>query len=95
MEIKDIDPNSEKVVKGQILITNLANTWSQSGCLIVNAFNHDGKYHSTYMTSMSASERGSMSETNAIVRCLKEGVKVSEVQRFIQEYPRPGVEGWD
>lgn len=93
MEIAPIDPNAEDVVKGQNLISNPDNTWSESGCLIVNAFSHDGDYHSTYMTSMNSEELGSMSYTNAILRCLTEGVKVSEVQRFIGDYPRPGYAG--
>jgi len=94
MEITDIDPNGSKVIKGEILISNLENVWDDCGCLIVNAFNSDGSYHNTYMTTQTYKERGEMSYENAVIRCLREGIKVSEVQRFIKTYPQDGDTSW-
>ncbi|WP_420600313.1 hypothetical protein [Neptuniibacter sp.] len=75
-------------------MTNLENTWCDSGCIIVNAFNFDGSYHNTYMTTMTHMERGEMTYDNSIFRCLHEGIGVSEINRFIGEFPKPTQTGW-
>jgi hypothetical protein len=86
LEIKPIDLQSSANIQGTALITNLDNCWSGTGYVLVNAFELGGTYYDTYLMTLTTSERGTMSSSSEIKRCLEEGIPANNVKDFLNNF---------